>query len=246
MGLITKALQHPVLISYLSGANNYSFVHFRSGEQLMISKSLRFLEKLLPDFIRIHKSTLLNPICIKKLQNQPHSKTSGAVVLEDGTLLSVSRRQWPILARSVWTDDQITVKPERSIILLSGDINKSLLLRQLINDYWPLTLLHVIDNGAILPQLLLAEYDRPELLIIDLRQSTSIRLALLRELRETPKLSQLPVILLVAPDTSGGTRSEYALQANSVVVIPDDMSQFVRVMEQVCRSWLTTTSLTTN
>ncbi|RZM23586.1 MAG: LytTR family transcriptional regulator [Pedobacter sp.] len=243
MGLIINTLKHPVLISYLSGANNYSFVHFRTGEQLLISKSLRFLEKQLPDFIRIHKTLLINPECVKKLQHHPHLKTSGAVVLEDDTILPVSRRQWPILVQSVWANDVPNVEPERSVAFISNDFTKSLLLRQLINNHWPLTLLHVIENGAFLSQLLvMAETERPVLLLIDLRQALPSRLTLLRELKETPRLRRLPVVLLISPNT-GFTRSGYALHANSVVIMPNDNGEFVNMMEQVCSYWLTMASL---
>ncbi|WP_375447782.1 LytTR family transcriptional regulator DNA-binding domain-containing protein [uncultured Fibrella sp.] len=247
MGLIINALRHPVLISYLSGANNYSFVHFRTGEQLLVSKSLRFLEKQLPDFIRIHKTLLINPVCVKKLQNQPHSKTSGAVILEDDTVLSVSRRQWPILVETVETEynQMHSLAPDRSVAFITADLTKGLLLRQVINDNWPLTLLHVAENGAFLSQLLvLAEADRPALVLIDLRQATPGRLALLRELKATPRLRRLPVVLLIAPGT-GVTKSGYSLHANSVVVIPEDNNEFVDVIEQVCRYWLTMASLPT-
>lgn len=243
MGLIINALRHPVLISYLSGANNYSVLHFRNGEQLMISKSLRYLEKQLPDFIRIHKTTLVNPVCVKKIQNQPHPKTSGAVILEDGKVLPVSRRQWTVLVDSMWTDTVPAIEPERSIAFISSDVTKSLLLRQLFDDHWPLTLLHVVENGAFLSQLLLLdEKDRPALLLLDLRQATPSRLALLTELKETPRLRRLPVVILIG--TGNGTfRSNQALQANSIVLVPDDNSQFIKIMEQVCHYWLTMASL---
>ena len=243
MGLIIKALQHPVLIAYLSGANNYSIVHFRTGEQLMISKSLRFLEKQLPEFVRIHKTILLNPNCIKKIHSQAYPKSGGSVLIEDGTTLPISRRQWPLLAQHVWTEELPLVEPERSVAFISSDTTKSLLLRQLVNDQWPSVLLHVMESGAFLTQLIaLAEANRPALVLIDLRQATPSRLALLRELKETPRLRRLPVVVLIAPN-SGSTRPGYVLQANSVVVIPDDNVQFVQTMEQVCRYWLTMASI---
>ena len=243
MGLITNALQHPVLISHLSGANNYSFVHFRTGEQLLVSKSLRFLEHQLPSFIRIHKTLLVNPTCVVTLQSHASTKNSGAVILEDGTVLPVSRRQWPGLIHSVESGHSTLPEPERSIAFVSSDVTKGLLLRQLISDHWPQTLVHVLENSTLLPQLLtLAEAERPVLLLIDLRQATPGRLALLRELKENPRLRRLPVIVVVAPGADA-SRSGYALQANSVVATPPDNSQFVKIMNQVCRYWLTMASL---
>lgn len=246
MGLITNALQHPVLISHLSGSNNYSFVHFRTGEQLLVSKSLRFLQKQLPSFIRIHKTSLVNPTCVVKLQSQVHTKTSGAVILEDGTILPVSRRQWPVLIHSIDADESVMTEPERSIAFVSGDATKGLLLRQLVSHQWPSTLVHVLDGSTFLSHLMtLAEAIPPALVLIDLRQATPSRLELLRDIKADPRLRRLPVVLLVAPNTDV-TRSGYALQANSVLLIQDDNSKFVKTMEQVCRYWLTMVSLPTS
>lgn len=245
MSLIVNALRHPILISYLSGANNYSFIHFRNGEQLMISKSLRFLEKKLPYFIRVHKTALINPDCLKEVHTPPHAKTSGAVVLEGGTTLPVSRRQWGVLTQKIQTSETV-VQPERSIALISGDTTKALLLRQLIADHWSQTLLHVIENGAMLPHLLLSltEAERPALILIDVRQATASRLSLLQELKETPQLQWVPVVLLVSPGANlNATGPGYALQANSAVVISDDNNQFVNIMGHICQYWLTMAAL---
>lgn len=247
MSLIINALRHPVLISYLSGANNYSFVHFRNGEQLMISKSLSYLEKQLSYFIRIHKTALINPDCVKELLPPPHTKTSGGVILEGGTILPVSRRQWPLLLKEVQLEKGVE-RPERSIALISGDSTKSLLLGQLIADQWPQTLLHVVENGSALPQLLLSltEADRPALILLDLRQATPSRLGVLRELKENPQLRWLPVVVLVASNlNTNAIGPGYALQANSAVVVPDDNTQFLVIMEHICRYWLTMAALPT-
>lgn len=245
MSLIVNALRHPILISHLTGANNYSYIHFRNGEQLMISKSLRFLEKKLPYFIRVHKTALINPDCLKEIISPPHAKTSGSVVLEDGKTIPVSRRQWSVLTQKIQPNEKV-VQPERSIALISSDTTKALLMRQLIADHWPQTLLHVIENGSMLPHLLLSltEADRPALILIDLRQATPSRLNLLQELKETPQLQWVPVVLLVSPGANlNVTGSGYALQANSAVVVSDNNSQFVAIMEHICHYWLTMAAL---
>ena len=243
MGLIINALRHPVLIRYLAGANNYSFVHFRNGEQLMISKSLRFLEKQLPDFVRLHKTTLVNPDCITEVQQPPHARTGGNVVLEDGTVIPVSRRQWSLLRQKLLVDKPVSVPFEQTVVFVSSDTAKGLLLRQFVADQWPQTLLHVTESPtALLDLLSLAEARQPALLFIDLRQATTSRLTLLRKIKEAPLLHYLPVVLLLTPDVDT-TKSGYTLRANSVVVISADNDRFMQVMEHVCRYWLSVASL---
>ena len=245
MSLIINTLRHPVLIAYLSGANNYSFIHFRNGGQMMVSKSLRHLEERLTYFVRIHKTTLVNPDCVKELLPPPHAKTSGGVVLEGGTVLPVSRRKWPVLLKEVRLTDTVA-PPERSIVLLSADADKTLLLRQLIADQWPQTVLHVVENGSALPHLLLSltEADRPAIILLDLRQATPSRLNLLSELKADGPLRRVPVIVLLRPDANANAAGlSYNRQANSAVIVPNDNSEFVRVMNHVCRYWLTMTAL---
>lgn len=51
----------PEHIIWIQGEGNYSRIHLTTGKQLMIAQTLRMFEPLIPDFIRIHKSSIVNP-----------------------------------------------------------------------------------------------------------------------------------------------------------------------------------------
>jgi len=76
-------------IMYCQSDGSYSYVFYRDGSQLYISKTLRFLEDALCDFhfFRVHNSYIVNIHEVKK-----YSKTDGGViVMSNGDLVKVSR-----------------------------------------------------------------------------------------------------------------------------------------------------------
>ncbi|AUD06838.1 LytTR family transcriptional regulator DNA-binding domain-containing protein [Spirosoma pollinicola] len=87
-------MQYPALITHILGANNYSWVHFQSGEKKLLSKSISYFGQQLPDFVRIHKSVLVNPVHVQSLYPPPTSKKGGAIQLSTGEQLPIGRRQW--------------------------------------------------------------------------------------------------------------------------------------------------------
>ena len=76
-------------ITYVSGDNNYSVLHFISGKKLMVSKTLGMVENMLIDhtFLRVHKSYLLN---LKHIIKYVRSD-GGYIEVQGGDQLSVSR-----------------------------------------------------------------------------------------------------------------------------------------------------------
>ena len=80
---------NPDEISYVSGENNYSVLHYTNGEKLMVSKTLSVVEKMLSKhtFLRIHKSYLLNLQHIVRYVNSD----GGHIEVVGGVQLSVSR-----------------------------------------------------------------------------------------------------------------------------------------------------------
>ena len=76
-------------IIYCKSDGAYSYVYFRDGTNLYISKTLRYLEDALCNFhfFRIHRSYIVNLHEVKK-----YSKTDGGIlVLSNGEKLQVSR-----------------------------------------------------------------------------------------------------------------------------------------------------------
>lgn len=86
-----KDTQH---ICHLEGSVNYTIIHFNNGKKEMMAYTLKKCEALLSEseynnFIRIHKSFLVNKDSIKEIKPRPLNK----VVLTSGLELPLARRR---------------------------------------------------------------------------------------------------------------------------------------------------------
>jgi CheY-like chemotaxis protein len=260
MSVIKPALQYPERIAYLAGANNYCWVHFRDGEKKLLAKPISYLESQLPDFIRVHKTVLLNPAYVKSLDHPPRNKMAGKVHLDSGEVFPVSRRRWPQVVKSftdltantfveetdysVDTPDspQAVQSPDLlnfSIFFITDDKEKALMTKEIIREKWPACQVYTNQQSTILLEMLkqLPEHEYPTLILMDARTKTLERLYMLSHLKEDSRLSRIPVILLVSP-TDQLIIDGYQHQANSVISMPAEYRLFKQMIERICQFWL--------
>jgi two-component system LytT family response regulator len=78
-------------IAYLEASGNYTVLHFTDGRQVLVCRTLREVELLLPEaaFARIHRS---HTVHLKHLKKYVRGK-GGHVVLQNGVSLTVSAGQ---------------------------------------------------------------------------------------------------------------------------------------------------------
>ena len=78
-------------INYLEASGNYTALHFIDGRQILVCKTLREVEQMLPEkpFARIHRS---HTVHLKHLKKYVRGK-GGHVVLQNGATLVVSAGQ---------------------------------------------------------------------------------------------------------------------------------------------------------
>ncbi|MEP2023951.1 MAG: LytTR family DNA-binding domain-containing protein [Reichenbachiella sp.] len=84
-------LEEVANIIYCESDNYYTHIHLKSGEKLLVSKTLKEYDQMLCDegFFRIHQKFL-----VKLSEIKAYSKSDGGyVTLNDGTNLTVSRRK---------------------------------------------------------------------------------------------------------------------------------------------------------
>jgi CheY-like chemotaxis protein len=92
---------------------------------------------------------------------------------------------------------------DRKTILLIEDNDADVLLieRALAKMDTPLDMSRFRDGAEVLPVLLKAEHgDLPDLILLDLRMPRSNGLDVLRQIRTTPKLCNIPVGILTSSD----------------------------------------------
>jgi two-component system, LytTR family, response regulator len=87
-GLCFEKIKH---IAYLEANGNYTSLHFKDKRQVLVCKTLREVEHMLPekDFVRIHRS---HTIHLKHIKKYVRGK-GGYVVLQNGVPLTVSAGQ---------------------------------------------------------------------------------------------------------------------------------------------------------
>ncbi|KAB7729385.1 LytTR family transcriptional regulator [Rudanella paleaurantiibacter] len=259
MQFIHDLLEHPSLLAYFSGANNYTWLQFRNGERRLLAKPLTYFEERLPGFVRIHKTALINPVFVDEVQSPPGPKMAGAVRMKDGTQLPVSRRRWrdvqqtlcrpgPVLPEAPTVTPEPTGRPApyqppqpRLLALMTGDA--LLLTRECIETADIACTLQALEHGAGLANTLLLRPAAtwPSLILMDARFSRPDRVLTLRTLKTHPQLRAIPVVWLAGSEQD--TMQAYQLDANSVVVVPDDPASFTRLVRQLCTYWLTVVQL---
>ncbi|MCX6215736.1 LytTR family DNA-binding domain-containing protein [Spirosoma sp.] len=87
-----RHIQDAQSIRRLQGSGNYTLIYLREVDKpLLVSKSLIYFAEQLPDFIRVSKSSLINPTDIVKVIRWDARKME--IELSDGTTLPVARRR---------------------------------------------------------------------------------------------------------------------------------------------------------
>ena len=83
-------------ICYLQADDCYTTVFLNDGKKVVVSRSLKYYEELLPgnSFLRIHQSYVVNKIYVRRY----HWK-EGLLYLKDGTQLPVSVRKKELVGR---------------------------------------------------------------------------------------------------------------------------------------------------
>ncbi|MGA0557714.1 LytTR family DNA-binding domain-containing protein [Larkinella sp. VNQ87] len=92
--LYLRGYKAPLSISdllWLEGNSNYSLLHRHNAPKLMTARTLGRWQKMLPEFIRISRSALVNPHHIARLHRL--STYLVEITLTDGTVLPVARRR---------------------------------------------------------------------------------------------------------------------------------------------------------
>jgi len=80
-------------IIFIEGSGNYSMIHWLGRPAVCESRTVKyFVSMLSSNFIRIHKSYLINKIHIKSVD-----QIKQRVIMEGGKELQVSKRQWPVV-----------------------------------------------------------------------------------------------------------------------------------------------------
>jgi CheY-like chemotaxis protein len=79
---------------------------------------------------------------------------------------------------------------------------------------------------------------RPNLILLDLRLPKVDGLEVLKKIKESPELMQIPTVILTSSDVETDVARSYNYHANSYVVKPLDFRKFTQLMQDIGGYWL--------
>lgn len=84
---------------------------------------------------------------------------------------------------------------------------------------------------------------RPDIILLDLNLPRKNGREVLEEIKATPELMQIPVVVLTTSEAEQDVAKAYTLHANCYISKPVDLDQFIRVIRSIEDFWLTVVKL---
>jgi CheY-like chemotaxis protein len=127
------------------------------------------------------------------------------------------------------------------ILLVEDDPADALLMRRaLTQSRLSLNLTWVEDGEEALDYLRDPGHNgavRPDLVLLDLNMPKKSGHVVLAEIREDPKLTDLPVVILTTSQAEEDVARSYALHANAYIAKPVGLPGFLKVVESIDGFW---------
>ncbi|MDQ7805115.1 response regulator [Amycolatopsis sp. A133] len=134
------------------------------------------------------------------------------------------------------------------ILLVEDDPGDVLMTREAFAHHKIRNPLHVAADGVEALQFLkregpFLEAPRPGLILLDLNLPRKDGRELLGEIKETPGLRTIPVVVLTTSEAEEDILRSYELHANAYVTKPVDFEKFVEVVRKIDDFWVTVVQL---
>ena len=88
-----------------------------------------------------------------------------------------------------------------------------------------------------------ADAPRPDLILLDLNLPKKDGREVLAELKESPALKSIPVVILTTSASEGDIHGSYQLHANCYITKPVDLNGFLNVVKSIDNFWLSVVKL---
>jgi CheY-like chemotaxis protein len=128
------------------------------------------------------------------------------------------------------------------LLLVEDSLADVHLIEQLISNVRPTIDLQVVRDGEAATNYLrkVGEYatkPTPDLILLDLNLPRKNGLEVLRDIKADPQLQHIPTIILTTSDAPRDISAAYAARANSYIIKPSDLDQFILLIQTLDRYW---------
>jgi two-component system, chemotaxis family, response regulator Rcp1 len=100
-----------------------------------------------------------------------------------------------------------------------------------------------VEAMDYLQQAKLGFADRPDLVLLDLNLPRKNGREVLAEVKSSPALKQIPVVVLTSSKSEEDISEAYSLNANCYITKPGDLTEYVNVLKAVEDFWFFTATL---
>jgi CheY-like chemotaxis protein len=107
-------------------------------------------------------------------------------------------------------------------------------------------LLIAADGEEALRALNAMDRPRPDLILLDLNLPRMSGLEVLKAIKASPSLREIPVVVLTGSDASADVRESYALGANAYIVKPVHFERLEEIVTALERFWFDIAALPTH
>lgn len=131
-----------------------------------------------------------------------------------------------------------------TVLLVEDSIADATLIQEIFIDEKVDVQLTVVRDGFEAMDFLLAkgQYDgavRPDLVILDLNMPKKDGRELLLEMKATPGLKSIPVVILTTSQAEEDIMQGYELHASCYLIKPIDLTRFTRLVKYIENFWFT-------
>lgn len=78
----------------------------------------------------------------------------------------------------------------------------------------------------------------PRVVLLDLKMPVLDGLAVLREVKSSPRMRHLPIVMLTSSTEVADVRAAYAAGTNAYLAKPTDFAEFLKSIKALCEFWL--------
>jgi len=134
------------------------------------------------------------------------------------------------------------------VLLVEDSLGDIRLTREAFKDAKVHINLHIATDGTKAMAFLMREGEhanvpRPDLILLDLNLPKKDGREVLKEIKESPKLKSIPVVILTTSALDADILRSYMLHANCYITKPVDLDGFINVVKSIDNFWLSVVKL---